>query len=92
MGRGPFFVLDDVPAMSKPPEGTRDRAADTSAKYVPLIIKGVEDDAAGLMLIAEILMLEALNRIHANAERREEILAHFTVFVQRHADDPEWKR
>ena len=82
----------DVPAMSKPSEGAQKRAADTSAKYVPLIIKGVEGDAAGLIMIAEMLMLEALNRLHANAERREEILAHFTVFVQRHADDPEWKR
>jgi hypothetical protein len=70
----------------------RRRAADKTAKYVPLLIKGVESDAAGVIMIAEMLMLEALNRLHANAERREEILAHFTVFVQRYADDPEWKR
>jgi hypothetical protein len=78
--------------MSKPSEGAHKRAADTSAKYVPLIIKGVEGDAAGLIMIAEMLMLEALNRLHANAQRRAEILAHFTVCAQRHADDPEWKR
>jgi len=78
--------------MSKPPDGAHKRAAETSAKYVPLIIKGVEGDAAGLIMIAEMLMLEALNRLHADAERREEILAHFAVFVQRLPDDPEWKR
>jgi len=43
------------------------RAADTTAKYVPLLIKGVEVDAAGLIMIAEMLMLD--NRLHANAER-----------------------
>jgi hypothetical protein len=47
----------------------RRRAADTTAKYVPLLIKGVEGDAAGVIMIAEMLMLKALTRLHANAKR-----------------------
>ena len=84
-----FFVLG-VPAISKPSEGAQKRAVDTSAKYVLFIIKGVAGDAAGPIMIAEMLMSEALSRLHANAERREELLAHFAMFVQRLPDDPEF--
>jgi hypothetical protein len=62
------FVLD-VSAMSNHLMALRRRAADTTAKYVPLLIKGVEGDAAGVIMIAEMLMLEALTRLHANAKR-----------------------